>query len=57
MKTWEAKHADAPDADFLTQLQSDPAVAKHFKEGDLGKLCSLDFHFKAVKTRFKKLGL
>jgi adenylosuccinate lyase len=57
MKTWQAKHAGAPDADFLAQLQSDPAVAKYFKEGELQKLCSLDFHFKAVKTRFKKLGL
>src|SRR5262245_27864712 len=57
MKTWQAKHAGAPDADFLAQLESDPAVAKHFKDGELEKLCSLDFHFKAVKTRFKKLGL
>jgi len=31
-------------------------VAKHFKKGELEKLCSLDFHFKEVKNRFKKLG-
>jgi len=32
-------------------------VAKHFKPGELEKLCSLDFHFKEVNNRFKKLGL
>jgi len=29
---------------------------KHFKKGELEKLYSLDFHFKEVKNRFKKLG-
>ena len=37
--------------------ESDPDVARHFKKGELEKLCSLDFHFKEVKNRFKKLGL
>src|SRR5271170_2249901 len=57
MKTWEVKHAGRDDADFLTALKSDPEVAKHFKPGELEKLCSLDFHFKEVNSRFKKLGL
>ena len=57
MKTWEVKHAGRDDADFVEQLNSDPAVAKHFKQGELEKLCSLDFHFKEVNNRFKKLGL
>src|SRR5260221_2218015 len=57
MKTWEVKHAGRDDADFVKQLKSDPAVAKHFKPGELEKLCSLDFHFKEVNNRFKKLGL
>ncbi|HEY0455812.1 MAG TPA: adenylosuccinate lyase [Verrucomicrobiae bacterium] len=57
MKTWQAKHAGAADADFLTQLKSDPDVAKHFENGELEKLCSLEFHFKEVENRFKKLGL
>ena len=57
MTTWEVKHAGRDDADFVKQLQSDPDVAKHFKPGELEKLCSLDFHFKEVKNRFKKLGL
>jgi adenylosuccinate lyase len=57
MKTWEVKHAGREDADFLAQLQSDPEVARHFKKGELEKLCSLDFHFKEVKNRFRKLGL
>src|SRR3954462_11796656 len=30
MKTWQAKHAGAPDADFLKQLLSDADVKKHF---------------------------
>ena len=57
MKTWEVKHAGRDDADFVAQLKADPAVAKHFEAGELEKLCSLDFHFKEVKNRFKKLGL
>jgi adenylosuccinate lyase len=57
MKTWAVKHAGRDDADFVEQLKSDPRVAKHFKPGELEKLCSLDFHFKAVNRRFKQLGL
>ena len=57
MKTWEVKHAGRGDADFLEVLKADPEVAKHFKKGELEKLCSLDFHFKGVNRRFKKLGL
>jgi len=57
MKTWEVKHAGRADADFLETLLQDAAVAQHFEKGELEKLCSLDFHFKEVKHRFKKLGL
>ena len=57
METWTAKHAGQENADFLQQLRNDPAVSKHFRKGELEKLCSLDFHFKEVKNRFKKLGL
>jgi adenylosuccinate lyase len=57
MGTWQAKHAGREDADFLSQLKADPEVATHFKKGELEALCSLDFHFKEVKNRFKKLGL
>jgi adenylosuccinate lyase len=57
MKTWQVKHAGRADADFLETLQNDSAVAQHFEKGELEKLCSLDFHFKEVKNRFKKLGL
>src|ERR1700757_3264500 len=57
MKTWETKHAGRDDADFLEQLKADPEVAKHFKKGELEKLCSLEFHFKEVKNRFKQVGL
>src|SRR3989441_11703478 len=57
MKTWEAKHAGSPNADFVKQLLSDADVAKHFAAGELEKLCSLDFHFKQVNSKFVKLGL
>ncbi len=57
MWTWEVKHAGRDDADFLKQLKSDPDVAKHFKKGELEKLCSLEFHFKEVQNRFRQLGL
>lgn len=57
MKTWEAKHAGRADADFKAQLLSDPEVTQHLGKAELDKICSLDFHFKHVKARFKKLGL
>jgi len=57
MKTWEVKHAGRDDADFVVQLKSDADVAKHFKDGELEKLCSIDFHLKEVGNRFKRLGL
>ena len=57
MKTWQAKHANQPGADFKTQLLSDPEVAQHLTKDELEKLCSLEFHFKEVEERFKKLGL
>ena len=57
MQTWATKHAGRDDADFLRQLLGDPEVARHFKKGELEKLCSLDFHFKEVKNRFKQVGL
>jgi adenylosuccinate lyase len=57
MKTWEVKHAGRDDADFVEVLKGEPEVAKHFKKGELEALCSLDFHFKEVNNRFKKLGL
>ncbi|MBI4658160.1 MAG: adenylosuccinate lyase [Verrucomicrobia bacterium] len=57
MKTWEVKHAGRDDADFVQQLKADPDVAKHFKPGELEKLCSLDFHLKEVNHRFTELGL
>jgi adenylosuccinate lyase len=57
MGTWQAKHAGREDADFLSQLKADAEVATYFKKGELEALCSLDFHFKEVKNRFRKLGL
>ena len=57
MQTWATKHAGRDDADFLRQLLGDPEVARHFKKGELEKLCSLEFHFKEVKNRFKQVGL
>ena len=57
MKTWAAKHEGASDANFKTVLLGDPDVAKLITPAELDQLCSLDFHFKEVKQRFKKLGL
>ncbi len=57
MATWATKHAGRDDADFLTQLKSDPAVARFFAKGELEKLCSVDFHLKHVKRRFRQVGL
>jgi adenylosuccinate lyase len=55
LETWRAKHAGKTGANFLEQLRRDPDVNKHFSKGELEKLCSLDFHFKNVREKFKKL--
>jgi len=57
METWKSKHAGDTGADFKKQLLKDPEVAKHFKKGELEKLCSTDFHYRQIKSRFKKLGI
>ena len=57
MKTWEVKHAGRDDVNFLDVLKADRDVARHFQKGELEKLCYLDFHFKEVNSRFKKLRL
>jgi adenylosuccinate lyase len=57
MKTWEVKHAGRDDADFLAQLKANPAVSSHFEQGELERLCSIDFHLKAVEDRFRTLEL
>ena len=59
MKTWDARNAGAghDQADFLQQLRSDPEVSRHFRPKELEKLCSLQFHFRQVRHRFRKLGL
>jgi adenylosuccinate lyase len=57
MKTWQSKHAGDANADFKTQLLADPEVAEFLTRAELDKLCNLDFHFKQVKARFKKLGI
>ena len=57
MQTWQAKHAGKTDADFKTQLLADPDVARHLSRAELDRLCNLDFHFKQIRARFKKLGL
>ena len=52
------QRVEADDGEAFTQvLMSDREVAKHFKPGELEKLCSLDFHLREVKNRFKKVGL
>ena len=57
MKTWQAKHAGAKDADFKSQLLADPEVASRLSRKELNKLCNLDFHFRQVRAKFKQLGL
>jgi adenylosuccinate lyase len=55
MKTWQAKHAGTPGADFLEQLRRDPEVSRQFAAGELEKLCSLEFHFKHVKSKIENV--
>jgi adenylosuccinate lyase len=57
MQTWQAKHAGVEGADFLKQLLADPEVGRHFTAAELRKLCSLEFHFREVNSRFRRAGL
>jgi len=57
MKTWEAKHNGRAGADFKTQLLEDPEVTEFLSSAELEKICSLNFHFRHVKRRFKAVGL
>jgi adenylosuccinate lyase len=57
MKTWQAKHAGNADANFKAQLAADPEVVQLLPPDELERLCSLAFHLKHVKDRFRKLGL
>ena len=57
MKTWLAKHEGRAGADFKSQLLGDPDVAKHLSAAELDRLCQLEFHFKEVRSRFKRAGL
>src|SRR5882672_2330261 len=57
MRTWAVKHAGQEDVDFLKQLKSDAEVAKLFRDGELEKICSLEFHLKEVRSRFRRVGL
>jgi hypothetical protein len=41
----------------LWKIETRRVRAKLFKKGELEALCSLDFHFKELNNRFKKLGL
>ena len=41
----------------LWKAKTSIVMTKNFKKGELEKLCPLDFHFKGVKNRFKKLDL
>ena len=52
MQTWQAKHAGSLEAGFLQQLRADPDVQKHFAEGELEQLCSLEFHGRNVQAKF-----
>lgn len=57
MQTWEAKHAGRTDADFLSQLKQDAEVARYLDSKEIDRICSLKFHLRHVKTRFRKVGL
>jgi adenylosuccinate lyase len=56
MKTWQAKHAGASDADFKSMLLSDPDVAKLITAAELEKLCSLDFPLQRSEATFQEIG-
>lgn len=57
MATWKEKHAGHLDVDFREVILKDPEIAEHLSEVELNKICTLDFHYKHVSAKFKKLGL
>lgn len=57
MQTWQAKHAGSEGADFLEQLLTDPEITTYLSRAELQSMCRLEFHFKNIKARFRKVGL
>ncbi len=57
MQTWQAKHAGDAAANFKAQLLKDAEVQQHLTAKELDKLCDVEFHFRQIKAKFKKLGL
>ncbi|MBU1212140.1 MAG: adenylosuccinate lyase [Alphaproteobacteria bacterium] len=49
MKTWNEG------ADFLSELKSDPEVAKHLSAGELDDMFDIAYHLKHVDTIFKRV--
>ncbi len=57
MQTWKRKNAGDDSADFLQQLLSDPDVTEHLSADRLKKLCDPQFHYRHIRSRFRKLGI
>lgn len=57
METWKAKNSGNESADFKQQLLSDPEVSKHISASKLEQLCDAKFHYRHIKTRFRKVGI
>lgn len=57
MATWKAKNSGDETADFRQQLLADPDVARHITAAKLEKICDPTFHYRHIKTRFRKLGI
>jgi len=49
MKTWNEG------ADFLSELKSDPEVAKHLSAAELDDMFDIAYHLKHVDTIFKRV--
>ena len=56
METWKVKNA-GKEADFKDQLLSDPEVTQHIDRSRLEAICDPKFHYRHIKTRFRKLGI
>lgn len=56
MQTWADKHAGR-NADFKDTLLADPEVAKHLTRVELESMCSLKFHLRHVRSKFRKVGI
>lgn len=57
MKTWQLRHEGREDVNFLDIIKQDPQIMQLIDPEELNEICSMDFHFRYIPSRFEKVGI